>query len=122
MILIKSVLATEYFRMPMLYRFDDYEKCFGLYESKALYCVVNSFIKPDGKSQLYKFIDKFSSNRKQHLRHDKLQRGICINSCEEIVQKLGRNANNYFVEKFPMNSKVSESWKLQENISLFSIF
>lgn len=95
----------------MLYRFDDYEKCFGLYEPAALYCVVNSFIKPDTKSHLYNLIDKFSSNRKQHLRHDKLQRGICINSCMELVQKLGRDADKYFVEEFPMDSKVRASFK-----------
>lgn len=99
--------ASRYFRMPMLYRFDDYEQCMGFYEDEALYCVVNAFIKPDPSSDVYKFIQEFSSNQKQHFRHDKLHRGLCVNSCERILQKMGKNAENYFVKKFPMNTKVS---------------
>lgn len=95
--------------MPMIYRFDDYEQCMGIYESEALYCVVNSYIKPDAKSELYEFIMDFSKNTKQHFRHDKLQRGLCVNTCQNLLHKMGRNSNKYLVKKFPMNSKVSET-------------
>lgn len=91
----------------MIYRFDDYEQCMGNYESEALYCVVNSYIKPDPQSELYKFIMDFSKNKKQHFRHDKLQRGLCVNTCQRLIQKMGRNSNRYLVKKFPMDSKVS---------------
>lgn len=94
--------------MPDLYRFDDYDKCIGSHDAKALYCVVNSFIKPESGSELYRLIRNFSSNHKQHLRHDKLQRGVCVNECRELVGKLGEDSGKYFVEEFPMDSKVSE--------------
>lgn len=93
--------------MPNLYEFDDYEKCLrGENSAKDLYCVVNSYIKPDNGSDLYNLIANFSSNRKQHLRHDKLQRGLCLSTCKKLVESLGNKSQSYFVEKFPMDSKV----------------
>lgn len=92
--------------MPMVFRFDDYEQCMGIYENEALYCVVNTHIKPDKKSDLYKFIMEFSSNKKQHFRHDKLQRGLCINGCKSAIDKMGKSSENYLVKKFPMEPKV----------------
>jgi hypothetical protein len=94
--------------MPMVYRFDDYEQCMGIYENEALYCVVNTYVKPDYRSELYRYMKDFSKNTKQFFRHDKLQRGLCINSCQQAVIKMGRNSQKYFVRKFPMDSKVSE--------------
>lgn len=95
--------------MPKLYRFDDYEQCMGIYENEALYCVVNSYIKPDSNSEIYKIVEEFSSNRKQHLRHNKLQRGLCVNSCKKIVENSQNQGRKYFVGKIPMDSKASES-------------
>jgi hypothetical protein len=40
--------------MPPLYKFDDFEECYGKYENSA-YCVVNSYIKPV-ESEIYGFI------------------------------------------------------------------
>ena len=71
------------------------------------YCVVNSFIKPKNTSYLYNQIKEFSNQTKIHLRHDKLQRGLCINKCELKLQMKGNLSENYFVKKFPMDSKVS---------------
>lgn len=41
--------------MPPLYKFDDYDECFGKYETST-YCVVNTYIKPDDTSEIYGFI------------------------------------------------------------------
>lgn len=98
--------ASTYYRMPDVYKFDDFDNCLGLYGSEATYCVASSFIKPDNNSELYKAIESFSSKTKQHLRHDKLQRGICLNSCKDLLQKLGNGSQKYFVDEFVMNSKV----------------
>lgn len=92
--------------MPPVYRFDDFEQCMGIYEDKALYCVANTFIKPDATSELYGKIREFSQNKKQYFRHDKLQRGICINTCQKNLQRMKQASEKYFVENFPMDSKV----------------
>lgn len=101
------LLASQYFHMPMVYHFDDYEQCMGIYEGQALYCVANTYVKPDASSKLYNYIMEFSANKKQHFRHDKLQRGLCINTCQKVLKKLKRNAEKYFVKIFPMDSKVN---------------
>lgn len=91
--------------MPPLDKFERYNECFGIYQDDAKYCFVKSLIKPDASSKLYKFIAEFSSDRRQHFRHDKLNRGICINSCEEALKKLGDEANKYFVAEFKTNNE-----------------
>ena len=93
--------------MPDLYRFENYEKCKRTYESEALYCVANAYIKPDSTSEVYQIIKRFSNLRKQHLRHDKVQRGICVNDCKLIVQRLGNISEKYLVPAFPMDSNVN---------------
>lgn len=95
--------------MPDLFQFDDFEKCSALSDINApvKYCVVRTFIKPDKASQLYKFIHEFSEKEKQHFRHDKLDRGICMTNCEKLVEDLGDEAENYFIESFPMDSKLT---------------
>jgi hypothetical protein len=90
--------------MPEVYKFDNYEECIG---SNDLYCVVNSFIRPDDSSELYQYIKKISDRKKVHLRHDKLQRGLCINKCESKLTQKANGSKNYFVENFPMDSKVN---------------
>jgi hypothetical protein len=102
--------------MPMVYRFDDYEQCMGIYERDALYCIVNTHLKPEPKSELYRFIKNFSTNTKQFFRHDKLQRGLCVNGCQKAIIKMGKSSQKYFVKKFPMDTKVSQSQRHDEQI------
>jgi hypothetical protein len=95
--------VDDYYRMPDLYKFDNFAQCSA---DDSLYCVVNSFIKPDESSSLYNQIKEFSKHRKIHLRHDKLQRGLCIRNCESKVFEMGNQSDSYFVEDFPRDSKV----------------
>lgn len=50
---------TEYYQMPPLYKFDNYEKCLHEYspEMRATYCVVRTEIKPDAKSKSWEIIE-----------------------------------------------------------------
>lgn len=87
--------------MPSLYKFDDFVECS---EADSVYCIVNSYIKPDEKSDLYNFIKVYSSETKFHLRHDRLQRGLCISKCQLKLEE--KHSENYFVDTFEMDSKV----------------
>lgn len=78
----------------------------GVYGKDALYCVADTFIKADYDSDLYKFIIEYNKDTKKHFRHDNLVRGLCANKCRDVVQKLGSEAKNFLVEKFPVDSKV----------------
>jgi hypothetical protein len=86
--------------MPHLNKFDDYDECMDVYKDQAKYCYVRSAIKPDGNSEIYKFIAEFSSNVKQHFRHDRLTRGVCINSCAKLIINLDSDANSYYQPDF----------------------
>lgn len=92
--------------MPKLDKFDDYNECFGVFREEAKYCYVRTYIKPNLSSDLYKFIAEFSSNEKQHLRHDKLNRGICLNSCMKTIQQMGEQSNKYFVPIFEVENEL----------------
>lgn len=94
--------------MPDLFQFDDYQKCMAEASDgiTPAYCIVNTFIKPDRSSQLYNLINNFSSKEKQHFRHDKLQRGICVKSCLKLIEEL--TTDDYFnIDEFPMDVKLT---------------
>lgn len=95
--------------MPDLFRFDDYQKCMARSadDYSPAYCVVNTLIKPDRSSELYNFIHDFSKKEKQHFRHDKLQRGVCLENCLHLIDELGSEAENYRGEDFPIDSKLT---------------
>lgn len=104
--------------MPEMFVFDDFEKCMALSseENSPNYCIVNSQIKPDNASSLYKVIDEFSQKEKQHFRHDKIQRGVCVKDCLNLAQNLRDEAENLFTEKFPMNSKLTLDFIKYQNL------
>lgn len=86
--------------MPRLYEFDSFSGCpppSGFLENKAPdYCVLNVKIrKPEKSSKIYRLISNFSSDPKQQFKHDELKRGICLQSCFELHEKLGEAAAAY---------------------------
>lgn len=92
--------------MPNINKFDNYDECFGVFKSEATYCYVRTYIKPNMSSDLYRYIAEFSENRKKHFRHDKLDRGICINTCRIKIDQKGDEAGRFFVPEFAMDSIV----------------
>ena len=100
---------TEYFQMPEIYLYDDYEKCMALTVDRGapVFCVVNTFLKSDSSSELYNYIKEFSMREKQHARHDKLQRGICVQDCLSQIEKFKESGEKFYVKKFPMDSKLT---------------
>jgi len=86
--------------MPQLNEFDDYEECMDVYQKEGKYCFVKSVIKPDTNSQTYSFIREFSSRKKQHFRHDRLTRGICLNKCMELIESLDIEAAYHYEADF----------------------
>jgi hypothetical protein len=70
---------------------------------------VRTALKPDD-SELYKFIVEFSSKKKVHFRHDKLTRGICINTCKKLLDEMGPAADQFFVPEFELDYKVKKKF------------
>lgn len=110
--------AEKYFEMPTLNKFDDYDACMDVYKDKAKYCYVKSVIRPDENSRIYNDIREFSKRKKQHFRHDKLTRGICINKCEKLIRYMGADANSLYQPEY---NNIAEKVK-EQVLSLFLKF
>lgn len=105
-----SIQAVKYFQMPQLNKFDDFDACMGTFGDNAKYCYVRTALKPDPSSELYNFIAEFSNMKKQHFRHDKLTRGVCINSCQILINALRSSAADYFIAPFKLNYTVTTNF------------
>lgn len=78
--------------MPSLFGLEDYDKCLTEYPLiKSTYCYTDVTIKPDENSSLWIFIREYSSNYKRNFRHDRLQRGLCINWCIDKLANLSES-------------------------------
>lgn len=118
-----SVSVEKYYKMPPLNFFEDYDECMGVHGSGATYCYVQTIITPDKSSDIYQQIETFSSLKKQHFRHDKLTRGICIDSCEKLLDDLNITGNELYVPKFEIDFRVNinSNWNCNA-IRTFSSF
>lgn len=97
----KKKTGEKYFSMPKLNLLDDYDECMDSYKDDAKYCYVKSIIKPPAHpSVVFDYIKEFSSNVKQHYRHDKLVRGICLNKCAKLVKSLNISIDHYYQPPF----------------------
>ncbi|XP_062550135.1 nose resistant to fluoxetine protein 6-like [Armigeres subalbatus] len=117
----------QYYRMPRIYAYDDYDECFTMYESPdPVYCVARSVIKPDNQSELWKFIQDFSSDTYRHYRHEHLDRGLCVERCRKLVASLDNETIQQLnVGKFDINfpyiikSEVFEDVNVHQDRALY---
>lgn len=83
-------LVNEYYKMPKLYLMDDYDLCMDK-DNLTIYCITTVIIKPNATLELWDYIDQFSRNRKKHFRHDRLQRGVCVNKCQVLLEDMDQD-------------------------------
>lgn len=95
--------------MPLLHHNDEFRPCLhAIKDGYNVQCVTNSIIKPDNTSELYRFIEKFSSDKKRHLAHDLIASGICISLCEKRLSGLSeKELDDLYVPEFPYPVRVS---------------
>ncbi|XP_055628631.1 nose resistant to fluoxetine protein 6-like [Toxorhynchites rutilus septentrionalis] len=108
----------QYYRMPKLHAYDDYDECLDAYDTQEpVYCVARSIIKPENQSELWRFIKDFSSDTYRHFRHDHLDRGLCVEGCRRLVSQLdNETANQLYVEKFDIDFPYIISAETFENV------
>ncbi|XP_053674398.1 nose resistant to fluoxetine protein 6-like [Anopheles nili] len=107
---------SQYHRMPKLWQMDNYEACLesaGPDEPSDVYCSSTVVIKPDNRSELWHLIEDFSSDYKRHYNHGVLKRGVCIKSCQKILEKLSPSERQaLIVDKFSINT----TYKFDESV------
>uniref|UniRef100_A0A182PVM7 Acyltransferase 3 domain-containing protein n=1 Tax=Anopheles epiroticus TaxID=199890 RepID=A0A182PVM7_9DIPT len=87
--------------MPPLYLYDDYDRCLEEFPVRATYCLVDSWIVPNNSNPLWTVIEQFSTDTKRSFRHDRLQRGLCMNRCHQLLTRFDpRTQMKYFHSRF----------------------
>lgn len=105
---------SEYYRMPKLYGMDDFDQCMEREGNLSVYCIARITIKPDESLDLWNYIEEFSRNRKKHFRHDRLQRGVCINRCKELMHPFAYSTQmSYFQPEFEFEDEVRQNFYRQ---------
>lgn len=101
--------VTEYNKLPVMYKLDDYDKCLTAVPKKvSVYCLVKTEINPSSNPERWKLIEKYSQNKNLHFDHDVIERGICITWCQRLIANLDNfTRESLSVDKINANSKVS---------------
>lgn len=105
------VPVSEYWRMPRVFKYDDYDICLNDNPTiPSVYCVVKAVIRPDNSSEVWGLIERISSKWKIKLNHAHLDRGVCVRDCEMRLQRLsGRlNDSELLVPKFNTSYRVNK--------------
>ncbi|KAL1399496.1 hypothetical protein pipiens_008163 [Culex pipiens pipiens] len=100
--------VTEYYKLPKLYLYDDYDRCLQEFPSEAIYCLVDTEIKPNSTATIWPLIEKFSNDSKRSFRHDRLQRGLCMARCHAILDRFDhRTQMKYYLGHWNQSSEVT---------------
>lgn len=96
--------------MPKLYLMDDYDLCMDQPDNLTVYCITTIVIKPNETLALWDYIYEFSRNRKKHFRHDRLQRGVCVNRCTALLSEMDEyTLESLYQPEFEFENEVSAS-------------
>lgn len=107
-IVVKIFAVTEYYKMPRLHLMDDFDLCMDQPHNLTVYCIATVILKPNTSLPLWEYIDEFSRNRKKHFRHDRLQRGVCVNRCSDLLSELDEyTLSDLSQEEFEYENEVS---------------
>ncbi|XP_049542768.1 nose resistant to fluoxetine protein 6-like [Anopheles darlingi] len=98
----RTINLTAYYEMPPLYQYDDYDRC--LAKPGAIYCLVDGWIVPNATNPRWTVIRQFSVDTKRSFRHDRLQRGLCMDRCHQLLGRFDhRTQMKYFLARFEPN-------------------
>ncbi|XP_058812732.1 nose resistant to fluoxetine protein 6-like [Topomyia yanbarensis] len=78
----------DYMKLPKLFVYDDFGDCVDENPESFVFCVVHARVLPDESSELWRNIS-YISNSYRNYDHSKLERGVCIQSCENQIRTAG---------------------------------
>jgi len=84
--------VTQYYEMPQLYDFDDYDRCLQEFPGTATYCFVRADVQPDNKAPAWRAIKEISKYDRHHFNHRHLYFGLCMHQCEAELATLDTKA------------------------------
>ncbi|XP_065086709.1 uncharacterized protein LOC135708531 [Ochlerotatus camptorhynchus] len=107
---------TEYWQMPALFQYENFESCLRS-KPDGVFCIVKSVVKSDDRSEIWRAVKKYSKYPYQY-HHEVLTRGICLKQCEELVNEFGEQQRARLLQsKFSVDFRyIINDWLLP-NIS-----
>ncbi|CAD6995976.1 unnamed protein product [Ceratitis capitata] len=107
---------TEYFKMPNLYEFDDYDRCLQEFsKSRETYCFVRAEVLPQNNSEAWHAIAEISKYNKHHFDHRHLYFGLCLRWCKDDLAEAGVD-----VVKELYTGLLTNNTKLNTYVNLFT--
>lgn len=52
-----NISVTEYYKLPKLYKYDDFDRCLQEFDAKAVYCIIDTHIKPNTSAAIWPLIE-----------------------------------------------------------------
>ncbi|XP_037942965.1 uncharacterized protein LOC119675818 [Teleopsis dalmanni] len=99
---------TDYYKMPSLYDFDDYDRCLTEFNNLSTYCFVRADVIPKNDSVSWRVITEISKYNKHHFNHRHLYFGLCVKWCEDALSQFQENGTDeLFAGILTNNTKVS---------------
>ncbi|XP_050352619.1 nose resistant to fluoxetine protein 6-like [Nymphalis io] len=105
--------ASEYDRMPPLYKLDDYDSC--LQKPSDVYCLLNFQLVSDEPNELLRIIEEYSEYAQSHYNHTNLRHGVCATKkCQSYIdnkasvsdQTLEGCLNQTFWNEYQLKTKI----------------
>uniref|UniRef100_A0AAG5CWG7 Acyltransferase 3 domain-containing protein n=1 Tax=Anopheles atroparvus TaxID=41427 RepID=A0AAG5CWG7_ANOAO len=88
----------EYLKFPPLFAYDDFEDCRRWYREDYVYCIAKAPLAPDDTSTLWRNLSYFSSDY-HHYDHTVLERGVCLQKCQEVLIQNGTEGTDRFTRE-----------------------
>ncbi|XP_064073871.1 nose resistant to fluoxetine protein 6-like [Vanessa tameamea] len=107
------IAATEYERMPPIYKLDDYDSC--LQKPSDVFCLLHFTLVSDEPSELLQIIEEYSEFKQSHFNHTKLRYGVCVTkNCQRYIynktsvsdETLEGCLNQSFWEEYQLRTKI----------------
>ncbi|XP_052893011.1 nose resistant to fluoxetine protein 6-like [Anopheles moucheti] len=106
---------SEYWSIPQLHLYDSIEQCLHN-KPGGVFCIAKVVIKPDSRSEIWRLIKKYSKYTFQY-NHDVLTRGVCLEQCSRVLEKLGSAADKFYEPKFNISKRYLISDWLLPNVA-----
>ncbi|CAH2089179.1 unnamed protein product [Euphydryas editha] len=107
--------ATEFERMPPVYKTDNYESC--LQEPSDVFCELFFQLVSDEPNELLYMIEEYSEYSTTHFDHTKLRHGVCVTQrCQNYIENntsisetiLERCLNQTFWDDYRLKTRIQK--------------
>ncbi|CAH2089174.1 unnamed protein product [Euphydryas editha] len=111
--------ATEFERMPPVYKTDNYESC--LQDRSDMFCELFFQLVSDEPNELLYMIEEYSEHSTTHFDHTKLRHGVCVTQrCQNYIEN-NTSVSETILEGC-LNQTFWDDYRLKTRIQQYSCY